>query len=324
MRLVAHVALTVIGGLILAAPVQAQGVSAKDVPYIGRPVTIPDPSPPPAESDSLSFNESNVSILDSALPRSTLRMRFDTGYHDARPTRAEYFQAKGGLPLSQGMPLLEPNINSYQDLATYLEFAPVSFFSVFVESPVRWVNPQANQNIYGYGDTNFGFKLCTWDSQDIIVTLQLRVYDPTAQRPGLGTEHWTIEPAVLGIWRPFSNIMLEGDLRYWAPLNGSDFAGDIVRYGVGLSFGQASPQGPWIKPVVEAVGWTVLGGKTLVVTTPDAYFVEGAAGQTIVNGYVGVRCGLGATLDGYIGYGRCFTGDAWTRDFVRVELRLFY
>jgi hypothetical protein len=126
------------------------------------------------------------------------------------------------------------------------------------------------------------------------------------------------------MWRPYDNIIVEGDFRYWAPLNGTDFAGDVLRYGVGLSLGQANPQGFWFKPVLEAVGWTARGGKELVVTSPDSFVVQNAANQTIANGYLGVRLGFGSNIDCYFGYGRCFTGTSWTRDFARLEFRFLF
>jgi hypothetical protein len=273
-------------------------------------------------SDALGVAESDVAIIDSAQPRNMLRLRLDLGYDNIRPTRAEYFLAKGGLPFTPGLPLPETKIQSYQDASAYAEFAPVSFFSVFLETPMRWLNPEVNANTYGYGDMNFGFKLATWNTPELLATLQLRFYQPTGGT-GLGTGHWTIEPALLASWRPYTNIELEGEVRYWVPLGGTDFAGDVLRYGAGLSFGDAQ-QGIWYKPVIEAVGWTVLGGKEMAVSSPDAFVIQSAAGQTIFNGYLGLRVGMGATLDVYAGYGRCFTGNAWARDFVRMEMRFFY
>jgi hypothetical protein len=310
-------ALVVLGvaamALTQAPPAQAQ----QNLYNIGTPISGPGQLTQSASSsDNLSVLESNVAFIDSALPRNTLRLRLDLGYDMPRPTRAEYFMAASGLPLA------EPKINSYQDASAYVEFAPLSFFSMFLETPMRWLNPDINRNMVGYGDMNFGFKLCTWNAEEFLATLQLRLYEPTG-RPGLGTEHWTIEPALLAVWRPYTNFEVEGEVRYWVPLNNSDIAGDVLRYGVGLSVGPAS-QGFWYKPVIEAVGWTVLGGKALVVSAPDSFVIENAAGQTIINGYLGMRLGMGNTLDFYAGYGRCFTGNTWTRDFVRVELRFFY
>ncbi len=285
----AFVGLAVTGLLAFhAPPVLAQPVP-DFTPVLGpAPVTSPTQLVPEPGNDNLTINESNVAIIDSALPRNTLRLRLDLGYDDPQPTRAEYFMAKGGLPFSPGLPLLEPKINSYQELSVYGEFAPISFFSMFLEAPMRWLNPEVNANVYGYGDTNFGLKLCTWNSDEFLATLQMRVYAPTASQPGLGTDHWTIEPALLGLWRPFTNLEVEGELRYWVPIGGTDFAGDVVRYGLGVSLGQASPS-IWFKPVLEGVGWTVTGGKSLEVSAPDAYTIQNAAGQTIINGYLGMR-----------------------------------
>jgi hypothetical protein len=310
MRLPFIVALTL---LAAAPPVVAQQ------PFtIGVPITNPNQGAPAASSDGLAINESAVSIIDSALPRNTLRVRLDLGYNDPRPTRAEYFMGAGGLPVP------EPRIQSYQDASVYAEFAALSFFSVFVEAPMRWLNPDVNQNTSGYSDMNLGFKLCTWNSAEMLATIQVRLYEPTAQRSSLGTDHWTFEPALLASWLPYDAVLVEGEARYWMPLGGSDFAGNIFRYGLGVSVGQANPGGFWFKPVLEAVGWSVLGGKSMVVTSPDSVIIQNANGQTIINGYLGLRLGVGTSLDFYAGYGRCFTGSSWSRDFVRVELRLFY
>src|SRR5688572_23612785 len=43
-----------------------------------------------------------VSFIDSALPRNMLRLRFDRVERFKRPTLAEYFQPKGGVPFSPG------------------------------------------------------------------------------------------------------------------------------------------------------------------------------------------------------------------------------
>jgi hypothetical protein len=310
--------------VIAALPgrVIAQFTGTGQIPNFGAPVTGPNQDTPPPD-DVSPLGKSYVSIIDSAVPVNTLRLRLDLGYDMPRPTRAEYFQAKPGVLLGPGMILAEPKIQSYQDLAIYGEFAPVPFFSTFIETPMRWLNPEVNANTYGIGDINLGFKLAMWNSADFLASLQLRFFDPTAQGAGLGTHHWTADPALLLMWRPYDNIILEGDIHYWAPLGGTDFAGDILRYGVGISLG-SQDSGFWFKPVVEVVGWSVLGGKQLVATTADSFMVQNASGATIVNGYAGLRFGFGPAFDCYAGYGRCFTGSIWTRDFARVEVRWFW
>src|SRR5262249_6594034 len=119
---------------------------------------------------------------------------------------------------------------------------------------------------------------------------------------------------------------LEAELRDFIPLDGTDFAGNVLRYGVGLSY--QAIRGPrfHVTPVAELVGWTVLSGKE---ATAGGDILD-ASGDTIVNVKLGARFGLG-NLDApgalnqsdlYIGYGRALTGDVWYKDILRVELRL--
>ena len=197
---------------------------------------------------------------------------------------------------------------------------------MFVEVPYRWLNPDINSNQHGFGDMRYGLKLCTWSSPGE----QLHRHHPgfasisqSADPSTLGTNHWSLEPGLLAAYRISDQILLEGEFRYWTAIGGSDFAGDLVRYGLGISYGQRNPGGFWFTPVAECVGWTVLSGQTIVTTSPTKYVVEDARNQTIVNAYLGIRVGYGP-LDLYLGYGRCFTGDAWQRDFYRAELRFMY
>ena len=138
---------------------------------------------------------------------------------------------------------------------------------------------------------------------------------------GLGTRHVSLEPALLLWSRLDERLILEGELRYWIPVGGTDFAGDVLRYGVGLSYGRRPDEGWWASPVVEVVGWTALSGKEVVAASPPARSVQDASGDTIVNLKVGLRFGLGDRADVYAGYGRALTGEAWYRDTWRVEFR---
>ncbi|HEX5271380.1 MAG TPA: hypothetical protein VFW33_12865, partial [Gemmataceae bacterium] len=79
---------------------------------------------------------------------------------------------------------------------------------------------------------------------------------------GLGNDHVSLEPALL-VWKPVGERFgLEGELRYWAPVGGTNFAGDIVRYGVGAHYDLARVGGVLLTPTLTFVGWTVLGGIT--------------------------------------------------------------
>src|SRR5262249_11931581 len=162
-------------------------------------------------------------------------------------------------------------------------------FSLFLETPYRWINPDFNRNENGVGDSNIGFKVAIWQDTTFLATIQFRSYLPTASNHALGTNHVSIEPALLLNWRPVDVLTLEGDVRYWAPLGGTDFAGDVARYGLSLSYGQRSQGEIWITPMIELVGWSVLGGQVMRASTPDLFTVDSARDTFIFNAFAGAR-----------------------------------
>jgi hypothetical protein len=261
--------------------------------------------------------ESHVSFFDSALPRSGVRLRYDYAYSNRRPTFAEYYFPADGFAKPESRVHL-------QELSTFIEYGLNEWFSTFMETPLRWVNPERNDNLWGIGDLGFGAKFAFWNSADLLTAFQLRFSANTSQHVLTGTGHWSIEPALLVNYRFLDALILEGQAGYWFPLGGTDFAGEVFRYGVGLSYGQRAGDQVMLIPVAEVVGWTATSGRVLVVDSPSTFHVESAAGDTIVNGCLGVRFTLGAHFDIYTGYSRCFTGHTLFRDTVRVELRLLF
>jgi hypothetical protein len=172
---------------------------------------------------------------------------------------------------------------------------------------------------------NAGFKYALVNGPDLVTTFQLRTYIPTGDpRRGLGTDHVSLEPALLAWDRLTERVCVYGELRYWIPIGGTDFAGDVIRYGIGISYGKPCAEGFWVTPVVELVGWTVLDGKESVSTIPLVSGVNDASGDTIVNAKFGARLGYGSRADFYAGYGRALTGDVWYKDILRVEFRLLF
>jgi hypothetical protein len=266
---------------------------------------------------------SSVGYIESALPLDVFRLRFDAAYRDRRPTRAEFFWAKGA-PAGPGTPLPETRVD-YQDVSGYLELRFSPCFSGFLEAPVRFLNPEVNRNTAGFADINAGIKLAFVQTEDTTATFQLRTYLPTGDaRRGLGNDHVSLEPGLLINHRLAPCWTLEGELRPWFPLGGTDFAGDVLRYGIGVSYGSHRPEDWWLTPVVEMVGWTVLDGKETRVSPGLSSGIKDAAGDTILNVKLGVRFGFAGWGDVYAGYGRALTGDTWYKDTWRVEVRLFF
>src|SRR5262249_50271225 len=155
---------------------------------------------------------------------------------------------------------------------------------------------------------------------DQYATFQFRTYAPTGDsRRGLGNHHVSLEPAFL-FFRSFNDrLALEGELRYWLPVGGTDFAGDIIRYGIGVHYDLTRTERLCFTPVLELVGWTVLSGKESVVNSTGVTGIQDAAGDTILNIKVGLRVKLGTLGDFYTGYGRPLTGDRWYENTFRAE-----
>lgn len=278
---------------------------------------------------------SAVGYIDSALPISQIRIRSDAAYNMNRPDRAEFFYAKCGClaptdPNAQGPPLPETRINSFQETSAYIEYAPTQRLSGFVEVPFRAINPEVNANAVGLSDINAGAKYAWIYDSCRIVTTQLRVYTPTGNaQNGLGTNHYSIEPSLLFYQRLTSRMNLEGEFRDWIPVGGTDYEGNVLRYGLGLNYLVWGNERFKVYPVGELVGWTVLNGKQSAA--PEAATIS-ANGDTIVNAKFGVRTQIGKPVgngimsraDVYAGYGRALTGDFWYKDVMRFELRVRY
>src|SRR5262249_31192146 len=151
--------------------------------------------------------------------------------------------------------------------SAYLEWAVVPRLSGFVDVPVRFLNPDVNPNAAGLADIDAGFKFAFVDTSDLVATFQLRAYAPTGDsHPRLGTHHTSLDPSFI-FYNPLGEgWLLEGEVRDWVPIGGTDFAGNIMRYGVGISYDLCEVRGVLVRPVVEFVGWTVLDGKESVVS----------------------------------------------------------
>lgn len=271
-----------------------------------------------SNNDSVSTFDSAVGYIDTAVPMNQLRLRFDAAYDSNRPTRAEYFYPKGG-PRGRGFRRFSGKVD-YQEFSAYMEGTLQPELSVFLNVPYRLINPELNPDHNGFSDLSAGFKYAFVYTEDVVASFQFQTWAPTGDgREGLGTEHVSLEPALLLYAKLTDKVHMESELRYWTSAGGTDFAGSLVRYGVGFSYGEHKECGWWVTPVVEFVGWTVLHGKEQV--EPPGIAVKDAAGDTIINGKFGVRAGSGEHLDFYVGYGRALTGAVWYKDLVRAEVR---
>jgi hypothetical protein len=287
------------------------------------PPVLASPPPPPPPDGGLTVRDASVGYIDPAVPADQLRLRADFGYDFRTPTRAEFFYPRS-RPLGPGLPEPERAVD-FQDYTLYLEKTVAPGFSVFAEGGLRALNPDLNDNFTGLADTNIGFKFVYVMDPSQVWSFQFRTYLPTgAASHGLGTHHVSLEPAILGFTRLSEDLGLAAELRYWQPINGTDFAGPVVRYGLGLRYDVWQSADWRFAPIVEAIGWSVLDGRESRLMPDGTTAVEDAGGTTIVNLKIGARLEMGNGFGLYAGYGRAITGERWYREIVRVELRWLY
>ncbi|VTS06561.1 hypothetical protein [Tuwongella immobilis] len=295
--------------------------SLVNLPNANRAMSLAGGSLADLDADLLSLSYSSVGYLDSPAILRQLRIRYDTAYGANRPNRAEYFYPRG-QPTGPGLPRPEQSLD-YQDLSILIEQPLAANFSLMAFTPIRWLNPDINSNAAGLSDLQVGFKYGLIQHTDRLVTFQLLTTVPTGQGDrGLGVETVRVQPGLLAAQRIGERGTLTGELQYNVPLGGSDFAGDVLRYGVGLSYGLPQADRPWVMPVLETVGWTVLDGAESSRLPNGMPMIQDAAGATIVNLKAGLRFGTGTAWDAYVGYGRALTGEVWYDEVARFEWRL--
>ena len=307
-------------------------------------------APQAADAQPVS-SDSPAGYIDPAVVQNQVRFRFDAAYGNPFPDRGEFFYPTCGcFPGAPGPPLPESEVD-YQELEAYVELVIRPNWSAFVEIPVRFIDPVVNDNTAGLSDIRAGLRCALIEQPCQWLTGQLRVYTPTGDgRRGLGTEHASIEPALL-FQRNAERSSWFGEFRAWIPISPNkevfppgedsggelrDYAGTILRYGLGTSFDvcQSGCQCHRRRTtlVTEFVGWTILDGlkeRSLTPTEPvfdpdgninpnfrDEY--ASARGDTIVNAKVGLRWSTPRDSI-YVGYGRALTGDVWYENMLRAQ-----
>jgi hypothetical protein len=342
-------AATPVGGAA-AEPTDAAQSAAGRQPGGGAqlpPTTAPprDTPPPPPDPNSARRRGSMVGYIEDTLVGSKVRVRFDIGLHSHTPDRAEFFYAKCGCyrTLSVTDSSYDPkaagpgpgNLEdlNFQQLYVEAEYAATERFSVFGELPLRWLQPQefvggtgSFPNQSGISDLRAGAKLALTATAHQALTAQVKFYLPSGDAlKGLGTDHASIEPAILYYQQLSDRAALESMVSVWLPFGGSDavptsrddrFAGNVLSYGIGPSFDLYRSRDVRFSPVVELVGWRVLSG----FQTPGG----DASGTNIVNLKFGARASWGRGGSIYFGYGRALTEADWYNDIFRFEYRVSF
>ena len=299
-------------------------------------------------SDTLTVNDAIGGYIDNPVVANWFRARYDVAVNNPHPDLAEFFYAKYALAGGPGVNTptgFSPNSANYQVGSFYLEWMLAPRLSVFAELAIQRTDiffPDGGGNTTivqngGLGDTIAGFKYALYTDERQYLTFQFKTYIPTGDsHRGLGTHHTSLEPGFLYLRRLNDRAYFQGEFRYWIPVDGTDYAGNIIRYGAGLGYdiwnsNGVSPLNPYVAngwrvtAVTEFVGWSVLNGKF----TAPGVVGSGIQGTPVPDGFtvVNVKPGFRFTHNQgslYAGAGIAMTGDRWYSDLFRVEYRRMF
>jgi hypothetical protein len=293
--------------------------------------------PKPPGTDEPPIKGSMVGYIDDAIVGNEFRIRFDAAFDNNFPDRAEYFYAQCGCDggTARGpAPGLATAVN-FQQLYLRSEYAPIKRLSFLIDVPIRWLQPQSFApqtapgftNQAGLSDVVAGFKFALLASERRYLTFQFLTSFPSGNSTqGLGTNHTSIAPELLYFQRVTGRFSFEGQVGDSHPI-GNDtpgFPGDVFTYGIGPSYIIYSSEKVNIAPVIEFVGWRVLGGMEnnaalIGVVTPLP--VQSTNGINIFNIKGGFRTSVGKHDSFYVGFGQAVTHQVWYKHIIRLEYR---
>ena len=328
------------------APPQASGNDAPVASSSSSPGSDEAPQPRFGPRRAAKRRGSTVGYIEDATVGSGFTIGFDSGWDINSPDRAEFFYAKCGCYRDfAGTPAFDANAPgpgpgvvqtmNFNQLNMTTERQIGRRASIFFNLPYRWIKPTdfvagsgSFGNESGLGDISVGTKVAIATSGSHDISIMVRGSFPTGDSSkGLGTDHGSIEPALLVRQSLGSRMQIEGEFGDWHPTGSSkgplpgngDFAGDILYYGIGPSFDLVQNRSVRFAPVVELVGWHVLSG------FETSTFVGGgsgdASGLNIVNLKAGARMTLASGSSLYIGYGWALTNNVWYDHILRLEYR---
>lgn len=264
--------------------------------------------------------------IDVSQPFNNLRMRVDCAYNLERPDRAEYYWARPSSLGGLGPSLPERSVD-YQDIRFQLEFGGPKF-SAATDIPIRVLDPDVNPNTAGFADMNLTTKLVLVDGKRWQVTQYFRTYFNTGFMPrGLGNGHVSIEPGFLGRMKWSDRTYFHSEIKFWVPTPGHpDHAGEVLKFGAGVSHVWFETDSFAAMPTLELVGWSVLDG--LETTYPAGVPVE-VDPEGIFNIHPGIRFVRDADSDlGLFELGvsgaAAVTTNRWYESLLRVEARFSF
>ena len=324
-----------------AAQDEAVPAAATATPILDTPVTF---QPAPVRTKR---RGSMVGYIEDSTIATQFRVRFDAGWGNNRPDRAEFFYAKCGCYIFDAPPFGDldapgpgpgvPTQLEYKQFYIFGEYAVSERFSVFGEVPFRGIEPDGFLDFgppydpfegeSGLGDIRAGAKLGLMSRSDRNATLLVRAGFPSGDAAkGLGSDLFSIEPALLYSQAINDRVGLEAQFGLWLPFGGSagvdsddKFSGQVLYYGIGPSFDLVATDRARFTPVVELVGWRVINGFQTGCNADLTCTYD--ADDNIVSLKFGARTTVNERHSFYVGYGVPLTDAQWYSKILRFEYR---
>lgn len=231
--------------------------------------------------------------MDVTQPSNYWLIRVDAASGLQSPDRGAYFWSR---PTSGAQ-----NSVDYQDLR-FINETGTDSFSVMTEIPVRAVQYNTTGGgDGGLGDMKVATKVRFINGKKWQLTQISRMYINTGSlTKGLGAGHLSLEPGILARYQVNPDTYLHGEAKLWFPLGANPLvAGQVLRYGVGVSHVLYETDTFAILPTLEMVAFQYLGGHSTYVntTTPFSTSTVSNNGDVAVNVINGARFVFGPPGD---------------------------
>lgn len=255
--------------------------------------------------------------IEQAEPFRNNRLRFDAAYGLTSPDRAQYFWAASGTG-----PAIPNGPIDYFDFRYTTESAHGKI-SLITDIPIRALDYEDTRSA-GLGNISMATKTAIVSGEDWYVSSIMRMYLPLgAKERGSSNGHFSLEPGLLSRYRFNDRLYLHGQAKWWIPFGGnSAFNGQVLNYGMGLSYVAYESDAFAMMPTLELDGWAVTSGQK---TLPGGTVVP-VGGDMFVNILPGIRYVMGPSGDlglfefGVMG-GFQFGDEGWYTHILRTELR---
>jgi hypothetical protein len=217
-------------------------------------------------------------------------------------------------------------------LSLYTE-AAAGAAGISIELPYREIDPRTADispmpccGASNFGDMIIGAKALLLDCELLQLASIFKTYVPVGNfTRGIGTGHVSLEPGLIATIKVTPSCYLQAESVYWISVGGDAlYQGNVWGNHVSINHILWCPCHDFqVIGTAEFNEWTVFGGN---YTSTDLLIggkpIPVSATSSMVSMGPGIRGVLCDKLDAGVGTAISVTGDRWTKELIRAELRL--